>query len=316
VTHDEAAPLLPELLRGGLHDDVRADLAAHFAGCDECRSLAVAYDAIAAALRHDTGGASWAHPASRDIVAFAMDRDSLEPPDAGRVEAHVRECGPCSGEVEATRRAHEATGPVKAVPPALILGAGRQGPNSRAALAAAAVLLVLSYPAYLGLYRLPATRQEAAALRAERDSVERQLAGAASAREREIADLSRATEWSGAVDLHVLEGAARGGGGVETITVATRQPFVLLAVVPPLPSAAPAAEVYRFAIDGPDDKAAWSQNLSAAQIREQVRSSGVVTFALPADRLPPARYRMRIARVSAAAGRFVLEVPFEIARPD
>jgi hypothetical protein len=285
VTHDEAAPLLPELLRGGLHDDVRADLAAHFAGCDECRSLSVAYDAIAAALRHDPGGASWAHPASRDIVAYAIAHDTLEPPDAGRVEAHVRECGPCHGEVETTRRVHAATGAAEAVPFDLARRAGRPGPNARAALAAAAVLLVLSYPAYLGLRRLPAARSEAAALRAEKESAEQQLAGLESARERAIAELRQAREWSGAVDLHVLEGTARGAGRInETIAVAPGQPFVLFAVVPPqTPATAPPAEVYRFSIDRPQEGAVWSQDLTAAQVREQVRSSGVVTFALPAS---------------------------------
>ena len=322
MNHDEAATFLPELLRGGLHDSVRSDLAAHLAACGECRALAVTYDVLTEALGRDgadvlgrDGGAvATGHLPAREIVADAVERDALPAPELERIATHLNSCRSCEKEVEMTRGAHDETRRGSILPFAPARLAALRVPAARAAMAAAAaVLVLLGYPAWLGLARLPRAARDASDLRAANEAVGREAADLRSSLDRSTADLRAVTSWNGAVTLNVLEAPVRGGGGTKVLTIASRQPFLLVAVQPAIPVAAGPKDTVRFAIGREGEEPLWSDELTVAQLRDAVRLSGVVTFAVPADRVPPGSYRMTATPLGGRPGRAILDIPFEVA---
>lgn len=322
MNHDEAAIFLPELLRGGLHDSVRSDLAAHLAACGECRTLAVTYDVLAEALGR--GGAeapgrdgeevSTGHPHAREIVAYALEREALPAAEIERIAAHLSSCRSCVRDVEMTRGAHDETRRGSILPFAPARLAALRVPVVRAAMAAAAaVLVLLGYPAWLGLARLPRAARDASDLRAANEAVGREAAELRSSLDRTTANLRAVTSWSGPVALNVLESPARGAGESKVLTVRPGQPFLLVAVQPAIPAAAGPQDTFRFAIGREREEPLWSDDLTVARLRDSVRLSGVVTFAVPADRVPPGSYRLTATPLGVRPGPPVLDIPFEVA---
>jgi hypothetical protein len=215
-----------------------------------------------------------------------------------------------------TRAAHEATRDGSILPFAPARLAALRVPVVRAAVAAAAaVLVVLAYPAWLGVARLPVALRDNSGLRAAKESAEREAAGLRSSLDRTMADLRAVSSWSGPVALNVLESPARGAGETKVLTVRPQQPFLLVAVQPAIPGAAGPKDTYRFAIGREGEEALWSDELTVAQIRENVRLSGVVTFAVPAARLPPGVYRMTVTPLGDRSDHATPDIPFEVALP-
>jgi hypothetical protein len=324
VKHEEALALLPEFLQGRLAEPARSVVAGHRATCEECRALSEAYGVIAAALKpseppaNARAAAERAHPESVRIIAYAVDPESLEPGASAAIAAHLSACQDCSREAEATRGAHEATrAKVFPFPGNLIrgtFGAGRA--NLRAGLAAAVVVILLAYPAFLGLGRLPRIEEEVEALRAARGAAERQIQELKSSLDDASERLRREPAWAGPVDLHVLEEPARGSGGIRSLRVAADQPFLLLSLLPPVPGRLPGDVVFRFAISDADDRIAWSADLAVSKIRRRLEYSGVLTFSIPTAGLPPGRYTMRVARAGGHGEDTVFQAAFEVVRQD
>lgn len=324
MRHEEALALLPEFLQGGLAEPTRSAVASHRAACDECRALSDAYVVIAASLRHSgpapaaRASADGVHPASALIVAYAVDPAGLDPGESSVIATHLAACSRCSEEVETTRQAHQATRPTVVPFPGNLLGAatGVGRPDLRAAIAVAAVLVVLAYPAYLGLGRLPRLREEAGELRAAQGAAEREIEELKSSLDDARERLRRESAWTGPVELHVLEGPARGAGGLSPLRVAKDQPFLLLSVLPPVPAGVPDRAPLRFAIFASDDRVVWSADLAISETRRRLKSSGVLTFMIPAATLPPGRYTMRIFRPGEPQGRTIFQAPFEVVVSD
>ncbi len=88
-----------------------------------------------------------------------------------------------------------------------------------------------------------------------------------------------------------------------------------LAVDPGPPEATAGEDGFFVAVVGTDGARAWSAELEAAEVRRQLADFGTLAFLIPADRLPPASYRLTIRRSSAAGmARPFLEVPFTVVR--
>jgi hypothetical protein len=290
MTHDSAVVLLPEYLEGRLGERERVAVAAHCVACDECRDLTDTYGAIAASLRGRAAAASEDHPTSDRIVAFAIGPGNLETEVSAAIVAHLRGCPDCAREVETTRQADERTrARFRLVPGTrLVRMWGGWSPNFRAALAAMIVLVVLGYPAYLGLTRLPWTAEE----------------------------LREATRWSGPIDLIVLDSAERGDGPLDTLTIASGQPYVLVGVLPPLPAAAAGVDRFRFTIEPGPGEVIWAAEVTASEIRTRLDSSGVISFPVPAAILRPGRYELVFSRPDTPRVEALLQVPFEVIRVD
>jgi len=312
MTHEEALAVLPEVLREDHRNRIDPGWAAHLATCGECRALAVAYDTVSAALhrrRLEPGGT---HPTSTEIVSYALAGGLAQGSMPERVEAHLRECSACEELVAATRGADRAASAGSWLRPLTSVA-----PGTRALLAAAALLVVLVYPAYLGIVRLPRLSRQAEEARAIEAAARREAADLRSSLDKAIAERASAMAWSGPVDLTVLESTARGVGEANVLRLRPGQPFFLVGVLAPLSAAARPAETWRFAIGPPRQAPLWTEDLPVAQVREKARTSGVVTFAIPAALLPPGDYRLVVTAPSRAAdSRPLLEVSFAVAPPE
>jgi hypothetical protein len=311
VNHEEAALLLPELLRGGLSPTARSSVADHLAGCEECRALSATYDVLSATLKRAQAAGFSGHLSSHDIVIYAVRGVALSSQEEERISTHLRGCDTCRADVELTRRADRATR-TGGVLPFVLRPLFASGTSARAALpAAAAVLVVLAYPAYLGFRRLPDALRRAEEQSAARGAAERQADDLRASLDRTTADLDALSGFGGAVDLNVLESIPRGGSAARIVKLRLRQPFVLVSVLPNLPPAARAEDVYRFSIDRSGGPSLWSDEMTVAQIRDRLRSAGVITFAVPAKHLAPGKFRFQVKPSGPAAGPPILEVPFE-----
>jgi anti-sigma factor RsiW len=309
MSHESAVLRLPEYLEGRLDPAAAADVAAHLGSCDECRQLSRTYRIVTAPVRH--APADPAHSASADLVACALGEPA--PPAEGRadVRRHLGECPACSDLVRAIEEAEAELGPRSSSRASLAAAFPRSRPYLAAA---AAAVLLLGYPAYLGIFRLPgvedrlaAAAREGAGARAEAEGLRQELD---QARDR----IEQSASWSGPVALPFLSGSVRGGDEPEArVALAPGQPFVLLAVEPQLPPDAAGGERFLFEVRKADGIAVWSREMTASEIREVSSGSGALVLALPAGDLPPAHYALRLGR---PAGPTALTARFEVVRAD
>ncbi|MBZ5637561.1 MAG: zf-HC2 domain-containing protein [Acidobacteriia bacterium] len=270
------------------------------------------------------------HPTTEQLVGL-LD-GTAEAGERAALEAHLQGCTSCRGQLDRLRRtvdlvkesegrraggtwygaAREAHArEVAAVPLGIRLA--RHWPAWAGFAAAAVVLVVLTYPAYLGVIRLPIAERQATGLLAEKGQDAAQIRELRSSLDGVSDRLRRATEWGGAVELHILPSALRGGRPA-TLEVNAGQPFVLLGVTPQLPGLTASTRRFVFAIAGPAAQPLWSCEMSASEITARVNETNVVTLAVPGSLLPPGRFELRVAPVDAGGGEPLLRIPFEIVR--
>jgi hypothetical protein len=190
-----------------------------------------------------------------------------------------------------------------------------------ASFAAGLVTLVLGYPAYLGLSRVPRLARELAAVRAEMDrpgpktkvDVGRPPRAAAPA----AVLPSVPFEWRGPAAVHYLRPAHRGAGGrgagdddgAVEVAIAPDEPFVLLALGEELLSdhIRPGRE-YTFEI------AERRVTLGARRILAELSSpASAVILPVPAEVLTEGSHDVTV-REQGAHGRPILVVPFRVRR--
>lgn len=323
IPHDEAVSLLPDFVRDRGPIASRSGVEAHVEACEECRGLVETYRRVSGALRAEGSSEPLGHLPASDIVSCAVNPGAVPPADAERITFHLRDCLPCREEVEVTRGADRATRSVVLAPPARIAAFPPAHWKSPAfgALAAALLLGVLGYPAFLGLVRLPEVRSEVESLRAALNA-DRQTLGTLQASVEAMRDRLRGLgSWTGAVDLVVLEGPARSLGQEPTVRIETGQPFALVGVLPPRPAGDAGSAAYLFEIDapaapsGPSGGApAWSAQMTTAQIRARLARDGMVSFLIPADSLSTGRHVLRFRRAGDPREADLLRAPFVVAR--
>jgi len=314
MNHDEARLLLAELPRGRLDEKTRSELQAHEAGCDECRALTGAYVLFSSALGDEAGGRTDAHPSSEEIVSFALRAESVAAETFTRVATHAGRCVACSGEIETVRKAEESIQPRLVRLAKSSLGRFLMVPQQRfaAALAAAVVILVLGYPAYLGLHRLPRIAAETEGLRQAKDLAEGQVRVLNSELDQTRQRLGRAIRWAGPAQWIFLKEQRRGDRPAEPIRLREDQPFVLIAVQPRLPGSAKNADSCRVEIRSENGDVSWWSDLTIAQVREDLTAFDVVTLPVPATSLPPGDYELRILSGEGPDGVPLLNAGFSI----
>ncbi len=316
MTHEEAVGLLPDHMQDRLDGPARSGVAQHLAGCPECRDLVDTYRTLAEGFVAESSGELPGHPSVEELVDFALGRMERLGERRDEVARHVSRCPGCSEEVETIRRgqseSEEERGAARRPGPP---GPSTFRPILAAALAAGVALLLLAYPAYLGLRELPRSRGETEALRSERradrakqEELERSLA-------RSEQERRRLAAWTGVVSVPLLAAPVRGSLEQEaTIEVAEGQPFVCLAVDPGLPAAGGRGGIDLAEILGAGGTRVWSLPIDASEARRRISESGALVFLVPSDTLPEGRYRLRLARRGGAAERTVLEILFRVTR--
>lgn len=158
MDHDEASLFLPDLA-GGRLERGRADaVESHTRECAACRDALELHRRIAAEVSSHRGALFEDHVAPTLLVEFALDPAALPNSERARVAAHVGACPTCRREAAAVRKAEaDATSPWRALAGVLRGGAL---PAPIPALVPAMMVILLAYPAYLGVVRLPQVVRE------------------------------------------------------------------------------------------------------------------------------------------------------------
>jgi len=285
MKHETAAPMIGDLLHGRLTGETRDEVLTHVVSCAECRSLTETYELLSEALIDD--GAD--HPSAGEIVRYALDERTLSEEERDRIATHLLGCELCASELDVTSRAEAE---LTAVPqtshehPA-------SGPDRRSvlapAVAAAAVLVVMAYPTYLGLFEVPRIDQRLALLEAERSQ-------------------APAAVSPGPYRVHYLEPPLRDlGGEMPEIVLADDQTYAMLGVVPGLLEDYAGAGAVWFDIRDASGRTTWSLQLDESEL------SDVTAVLTPADRLPSGELTLVVSR-GADRDELVFETPFRVVR--
>ncbi|MGH9866769.1 MAG: hypothetical protein ACREAA_01200 [Candidatus Polarisedimenticolia bacterium] len=181
-------------------------------------------------------------------------------------------------------------------------------------VAAGLLILILVYPAWLGMSALPLAHREAARLRSENELLRSQEANLRREVEAEKGARADAWRWSGPVPLTILEVTSRGDQRPSQIDVSAGQSRIGLAIRPPASLIDKNDDSILFEILDASERVDWSERVPASQVRERTSESGVMLFVIPADRLAGGRYTMRMS--AAGGGRTaippVTTAPFEV----
>jgi hypothetical protein len=119
------------------------------------------------------------------------------------------------------------------------------------------------------------------------------------------------SDWTGAVNLLTLDGSARGGDDIPVFSPEPAQPYVPLVLLPTLPADAAEGDRFRFSITDETGGGLWSREMTAAEIRGFIDTSGIVTFLVPSDKLPAGIYNLAFARADAGA-EILFETHFRV----
>lgn len=311
VDHEEAGKLLWEYAQGLLPQASAQAVGAHVASCAECRGLLETCRGMLRELAEHGQAMFTPHPDSDAIVRLAEielagGSAPAPTPEEQEAAAHARACPTCRLELDYARAVLAETKPEDRAQrsiPATGRRAARRWP--RFALPAAAVILLLLYPACLGLFELPRARRladqhqnELTALRERESGLRGELAAAADG-------LALAGGWSGGAAFAYLTAPTRGASrALPAVTLPPGQPHlpILIDWQPAAEDAAAASQEISLALLRlPDGAGVWSHLAEIAQLRE--RTTGVLAIMVPAGLLPDGDYRLTIrAEPSGASG--------------
>ncbi len=299
----------------------RPEFIEHLKGCAQCRDEAPALLAAARAIRAAPVEALAGHPASDQIVALAMDPEAAALDVNRRVAEHVTGCATCSAELQEVRRAeHDRLSHKRARPgPAALISALRSvlqnltyGPfPARVALVTSLGLVLLAYPAFLGLRQLPRVKGQMEDLELRTKQLEAQIRDLSTSLAQANQAATRLSHWSGPLRLFALTSPVRGQTATQTISVDPAEPYVLVSVRPILAEPSAESDVYRFIIEGTDGRVEWSTELTVEQMRRQMRASGALIFPIPSPLLAPGKHELRVLPVKNPQEP-ILQISFEI----
>jgi hypothetical protein len=260
VTHEEAIELLHELQLGRLEDDRRRELEQHLAECEDCQGFVETFHALRGALGR-------------------AEEEQLPEEAARALEKHLSVCPSCRGEGAATGDREEA-----ASPPTRPRRASQRRWERVVTAVAAALVLVLAYPAYVGLFG--------------------------------TAERARSAVEGGAVTLQTLRSEVRGEGVESRVRVEQAQPALLLGVEMAVPQEIRDAESLRFAFHDPEGRRVTEITVRVATARRHILKTGVVTLLVPAEMLPDRVLTLIVTRGEETAGDAIFETDFEVVRDD
>lgn|GEM_PF-2717036 len=292
----------------------------HLDACARCRDEAPALLAAARAIRAAPPSVFAGHPASEQIVMLALNPEDASLDVHRQVAEHVSHCPTCAAELAEVRRAEQKRVSRRSERPALgelIHALGRTWPDltrgrlpAAIALAASLAVVLLAYPAFLGLRDLPLIKGQLQALEMRAAQLEAQT--------RDLSDsLAKANKapsrdrWSGPLRLFALTSPLRGETVTRSVRLDPAAPYVLIGVRPILPEESSQSDVYRIVIVGPDGREVWHSQLRVEEIRRLMRDSGALIFPIPSDVIPTGKYDLRVLPEKSPRA-LILEIPFQI----
>jgi hypothetical protein len=172
-------------------------------------------------------------------------------------------------------------------------------------------VLILAYPAFLGLRVLPRVEGQMGDLELRTRQLEAESRDQAASLAHANEALARLGRWSGPLRLFTLTSPVRGQSVQQTISVDPAAPYVLVSLRPILAGPSSDPDVYRFLILDTTGRDAWKSELTAGEIRRQMRVSGALVFPVVSTLLPPGRYELRV-QPQARPGEPILQIPFEV----
>lgn len=161
MDHEAALELLDDFVEGQLDEDQKVATESHVAGCPECKAqlelLHLLHRKEVAAL----GDALFEpHPSAEQLVTYVLDPGELSRADQAALGRHLAVCPTCRVEADLTRRSNRHANSwwrrLSYLLPSLTIE--RIQPVLVPAMAA--LLVVLAYPSYVGLVKLPEAMRE------------------------------------------------------------------------------------------------------------------------------------------------------------
>jgi hypothetical protein len=276
MDHSTAETLLESWLAGSLPPERAAEVEAHVRSCAEC---AVHADLVRALRREiATHGAALftPHPASDQLALLTLEPGALSLEETARLGAHLRACPACAAERDLIR-ASARPAPLRALA-AFFAEPGAHGRWLRPALAVALVLLL--WPAWLGVVEYPRAKRAAEQARA--------------AAERAAAVPAPAAEWNGGgAGVLILSGPMRGGAAsLPESRLRPGQPGLSVVLDHRLETEGSLRIVLRDA----GGREVWSADATARELWDE--HSGLTSLMVPARVLPPGAYALAIGPVA------------------
>ena len=282
VEHEQAAQVLPDYAEGAL-DPADADaLERHVASCVECNENLSLLRRIGMEIAESGAAVFDDHPEGTRLVDYALVSPQLAEADLARIDAHVKSCPTCSREVASVRAAESWSRSWWRGIEDLLRGVIAPAPVPALASAFAALLLV--YPAYLGVVRLPVVARERA------EAIEA-LASREAWEGGPIATLFLAASTRGEPDSHM-----------PVLRLRPHQAFLPIQIDFDM-SAWPAEQVAVVTLrELNSPRQLWRHSGSAAEMWDP--SDEAINLLLPADSLGAGTYAMEIAREGASTAEY------------
>ncbi|MFN0150083.1 MAG: anti-sigma factor family protein [bacterium] len=285
MDHDDALRFIPDLAAGRLDAARAADIEHHAAACPACGEALELHRRIAAEVSTHRGALFEDHIAPTLLVEFALDPAAVSSADRARVAAHVGACPTCRREAASVRKAEaDATSAWRS---AVAWLGGGAWPAPIPALVPALMVLLLAYPAYLGVVRLPQVARECDLAREQLSALGGSGAG-----------------WLGGPVLALnLPAPARGDEedppALPVIRILAGQRFQPVRIEYD-PSTAPAAAPLIVTLRAKDDeRARWRIESTAAALWDA--SDEAINLLLPAERLGPGEFVLEIHEAESAS---------------
>jgi hypothetical protein len=292
LTHDEATNVLVDRFLGRADPSAREAIDAHAGTCEECRG----------ALETLTVLAGRGHPSSERIVDLALGAGAGFRAGGDPDLRHLDDCPVCAAEVSACR---ESVAAARAIGPSdrASRWPGRM-PFIPTTLAAALILAILGYPAWLGLVELPkAQRLAEAGARSEalelRDALSHDRA-------------TPPTETGGGVGLALYLDVTRGTGARSLALPSGGGVVTLLFEVEALKRAAD-TDAIRIEVRDRAGHLAWSRETTAGEVRgARGADDALVAVLVPARALEAGSHTLGVKKVTREAAITLLWAPFDV----
>lgn len=303
MDHEKASQILMLYASGEIAGEAAAALEAHVAICQECQTVLDTHRRVAREVAEHGEALFTDHPDSDALVRFALGHGDLSAERSAAIEAHIGACPTCALEASYARDVLAERGAVRRSD-RLRTMTGRRFVEA----VAAAALLAMLYPAYLGVVKLPALRRAQASARAEITDLQQ----TASRLRKDVAESERArqalaaqADWSGGASFAFLTGPYRGSdGALSEVTLQPGQPFLTILVDldgSGISTRKEAPPVRARLLDLQQDRVVWQD--SALQLFPLVDPvTRVIGLMLPTADLAAGAYRLEIKSTPTAGG--------------
>ncbi|MCH9651985.1 MAG: hypothetical protein K0U98_27395 [Deltaproteobacteria bacterium] len=293
MKHSEARLWLGDFLQGHLQDPLHSRLEEHLSRCQRCRHWCETYRLLQTQWAPKIGAGE--HCDSEALTWYALAPGELPEPERLAVAAHLEECAACVEEAHLSRQAVASNEPAKEGPAIEKLSKEeptRENARERSSFsahrwwparsaAAALGFLVLGLGFWLG------------------------------------SQYSSAPPL-GIVDLHLLEAPLRGSERPTRLEIPEAAPFLLLGLSLDLRTLDPLEESVTFSMVAaedssvaPDGRLYWQTRAERLRLERELASNGVVTVALPVEKLEEGPAQLVVA---GAGGEAVMTYRLEIVR--